>query len=573
MFIRNLVRPGLLLLLSGWSAFAQNVSPVVVTAVPGFNAYAGAPAKSIDLTGVFRDPDGSDAVQMTVLLPASTGTFNIDLNRTRSPITVANFLHYVTSGRYFAADPVTHQLASSIIHRSIPNFVIQGGGFIGFAYPPDPTLAQLKPVEAFPPIQNERTLSNLRGTIAMVKVSGQANSATSQWFINLADNHATLDTENGGFAVFGHVAGQGMATVDAVAAIPVFNARAPFESLPLRNFTRGAKIKVSNLVSLPVIRVISPLSYAATSDNLAVVTAAVSGSHLLVAPKAAGTAHVTVTATDLDGAVVRSSFVVNVSAGPARLPNLSTRAAVGTGDNVLIGGFIVSGTTPKRLLIRALGPSLAPFGVPNPLQNPVLQLRDKNGSVLITNDNWGTALNHQDVSDTGRAPGSPVESAILTTLAPGSYTAAVSGAGGTSGVALVEVYDQDSGPGSSLLNLSTRGRVDTGNNVMIGGFVLTGGSRTLVVRSLGPTLTQFGVIGALPDPKLELHNAQGALLDNNDNWQSSPQQAQIQASGFAPPNPAEPALFVTLPPGRYTAVVSGAGATPAGVALVEVYPQ
>jgi len=108
---------------------------------------------------------------------------------------------------------------------------------------------------------------------------------------------------------------------------------------------------------------------------------------------------------------------------------------------------------------------------------------------------------------------------------------------------------------------------------MIGGFVLTGGSKTLVVRSLGPTLTQFGVTGALPDPKLELHDAQGALLDSNDNWQSSPQQAQIQASGFAPPNPVEPALFVTLPPGRYTAIVSGGGATPAGVALVEVYPQ
>jgi hypothetical protein len=142
----------------------------------------------------------------------------------------------------------------------------------------------------------------------------------------------------------------------------------------------------------------------------------------------------------------------------------------------------------------------------------------------------------------------------------------------TTGVGLVEVYDQDSGPGSLLSNLSTRNDVGTGNNVMIGGVIITG-QKTVVVRALGPTLTQFGVANALHDPALELRNAQGTLVDSNDNWQSSPHKAQIQASGFAPPNPDEPAVFVTLSMGNYTAVVHGVGSAPTGVALVEIYPQ
>jgi hypothetical protein len=178
-------------------------------------------------------------------------------------------------------------------------------------------------------------------------------------------------------------------------------------------------------------------------------------------------------ATDLDGASVSQTFTVTVTTGPARLVNISTRGLVGTGDNVLIGGFIISGSSAKRVLIRGIGPSLIPFGVTNALLNPTLELHNQNGALLFSNDNWITAANKQEISDTGRAPRSSQESAILTMLAPGNYTAIVRGSGNTTGVALVEVYDQDSPPGPLLANLSTRGDVGTGASVMIGGVIVT----------------------------------------------------------------------------------------------------
>ena len=555
------------------TASAQNVAPVVTTPIAAFTEYAGAPARSIDLTAAFSDPDASNAVQMAVLLPSSTGFFNIALDGQHKPITVANFLNYVNSGRYFMTDPTTHGLASSFIHRSVSNFVVQGGGFIGInsAQPP---FAAPTPVPTFSPIQNEPGISNKIGTIAMAKLDGQPNSATSQWFVNLANNGgppANLDTTNGGFTVFGHVTGVGMTIVNAIAAVPIFNLGSPFNSLPLRNYT-GGFIRVTNLVSIAGIRVISPLAFTASSDNPAVATATISGKNLLVTPLQPGTAHIMAKATDLDGANVSQTFTVTVMTGPARLANLSTRAQVGTGGDVLIGGFVVSGSSSKRILARGIGPSLVQFGVTNALMDPTLELHAQNGALLFSNDNWTTAPNKQEISDTGRAPGSSQEPAILTTLAPGKYTAIVRGSANTTGVALVEVYDQDSGPGSLLANLSTRGEVGTGANVMIGGVIVTD-DKTVLVRALGPTLTQFGVANTLPDPALELRNAQGALVDSNDNWQTSPQKTQIQATGFAPPNAAEPALYVSLPTGNYTAIVRGVGPAPTGTALVEVYPQ
>jgi Peptidyl-prolyl cis-trans isomerase (rotamase) - cyclophilin family len=557
------------------TASAQNVAPVVTTPIAGFTEYAGAPARSIDLTAVLSDPDASTAVQLSVLLPSSTGIFNIALDGQHKPITVTNFLNYVNSGRYFMTDPTTHTLASSFIHRSAPGFVVQCGGFIGTVDPAHPNNARPSSVTTFPPIQNEPGISNKLGTIAMAKVDGQPNSGTSQWFINLANNGgppANLDTQNGGFTVFGHVTGNGMTTVNAIAAVPRFNLGSPFDSLPLRNYTSPNPIKVANLVSVSAITVIPPLTFTAFSDNTAVATATISGKNLLVTGHQPGTAHIMAQATDLDGASVSQTFTVTVTTGPARLVNISTRGLVGTGDNVLIGGFIISGSSAKRVLIRGIGPSLIPFGVTNALLNPTLELHNQNGALLFSNDNWIAAANKQEISDTGRAPRSSQESAILTMLAPGNYTAIVRGSGNTTGVALVEVYDQDSGPGPLLANLSTRGDVGTGANVMIGGVIVTD-DKTVVVRALGPTLTQFGVTNALSDPALELRNAQGALIDSNDNWQTSPRKTQIQASGHAPPNPAEPAVYVSLPMGSYTAIVRGVGAAPTGTALVEVYPQ
>jgi hypothetical protein len=245
---------------------------------------------------------------------------------------------------------------------------------------------------------------------------------------------------------------------------------------------------------------------------------------------------------------------------------------VGTGDNALIAGFIMRGPSPKRLAIRAIGPSSGLTGV---VANPTLELHDASGATIATNDNWGDAANHQDVTDVGLNPGSANESVILTTVpsdASGvAYTAVMRGANNTTGLGVVEVYDLDSGPGSTFLNISTRGQVGTDPNALIGGFILGGSeSKQILVRAIGPSLTAFGVPGALTDPTLELRDAQGALIDSNDDWMNSPQKTQIQNSGLQPTNDKESAVVQTLAAGQYTAVVHGANSG-TGVGSVEVY--
>jgi hypothetical protein len=248
---------------------------------------------------------------------------------------------------------------------------------------------------------------------------------------------------------------------------------------------------------------------------------------------------------------------------------------VGTGDKVSIGGIIISQGDPKRVLLRAIGPSLAAFGIVSPLADPVLELHAADQSLITSNDNWmDDPQQAADIEATGLAPKNNLESAILVTLDPGSYTAIVSGKDGTTGVGLVEAYDLDQTAVSQLGNISTRGFVETGNNVMIGGFILGpegAEDATTLVRAIGPSLTAFGVTDALADPVLELHDANGALLTSNDNWMDDPQQAaDIEATGLAPGNDLESAILMALPPGGYTAIVAGkAGLT--GVALVEVY--
>jgi cyclophilin family peptidyl-prolyl cis-trans isomerase len=552
--------------------FSQNVPPVVSNQIADFTEYAGAPARSIDLAPDFSDPDVSNAVRLTTVL----GNIDIALFGQQKPITVTNFLKYVDQGRYFLLDPTTNQTASSFIHRSVANFVIQGGGYIGTVDPMDSNKQNVKPTQvlSFGAIQNEPGISNKRGTIAMAKVAGDPNSATSEWFINLADNGGApnnLDTQNGGFTVFGKVVNNSMSVVDAIAALPRFNAGAPFDSLPLRNYTAPNPVKIANLVSVPGIVQISPLTFSAMSDN-ANVSVAVSGTKLLVTGNSVGAAHVTVTATDFDGGMVSQMFTVNVVAAPGRLVNLSTRMQVGTGDNALIAGFIMRGAASKRLAVRAIGPS---SGLPGAVANPTLELHDGSGATIATNDNWGDAANAQDVSDVGLAPGSPNESVILTTVPSNTtnafYTAVMRGANNTTGLGVVEVYDLDSGPGSTLLNISTRGQVGVDPNALIGGFILGGTeSKQILVRAIGPSLTGFGVPNALTDPTLELRNAQGALVDSNDDWMTSPQKTQIQSSGLAPTNAKESAVLQTLNTGAYTAIVRGTNSG-TGVGSVEVY--
>jgi hypothetical protein len=269
---------------------------------------------------------------------------------------------------------------------------------------------------------------------------------------------------------------------------------------------------------------------------------------------------------------------------PATLGNISTRLQVGTNDRVMIAGFIVQGNAPKRVLIRAAGPSLTQFGVPNALANPRLELHDTTNTIGM-NDDWqttqigGVITSDQvaEIQNSGLAPRDPLESALIATLPPGSYTAIVQGVNGGTGVGIVEVYDLDATSGSLLANISTRGFVQTGDNVMIGGFIVVTQPTRVIIRAIGPSLTQFGVPDALVNPQLELHDA-NSLIGRNDDWQTtqiggiitSDQVAEIQNSQLAPTNPAESAIIVTLPPGSYTAIVRGVNNT-TGNALVEVY--
>jgi plastocyanin/D-arabinose 5-phosphate isomerase GutQ len=261
---------------------------------------------------------------------------------------------------------------------------------------------------------------------------------------------------------------------------------------------------------------------------------------------------------------------VNVSALSSELGNISTRAFVQTGDNVMIGGLIITGSGQKKVIVRAIGPSLVNHGITNPLQNPTLELHDHTGAVIASNDNWMNAPNRQEIINSGLAPSNNLESAILTSLNPGAYTAIVRGVTNGTGIALVEAYDLDLTAGSKLGNISTRALVQTGNNVMIGGLIITGtGQKNVIARAIGPSLAQHGITNPLLDPTLELHNGNGAVIASNDNWRDS-QQAEIQATGLAPTDDRESAIVRSLTPGNYTAIVRGKNNT-IGVALVEVY--
>jgi hypothetical protein len=250
------------------------------------------------------------------------------------------------------------------------------------------------------------------------------------------------------------------------------------------------------------------------------------------------------------------------------LQSIATRLQVGTGGHVLIGGFIIGGSGGKQVVLRALGPTLAQFGVSNVMQNPTLELRNSSGMLLSYNDDWQQASNAQSIPANLRPPNN-LESAILTTLNSGAYTAILRGFNNGSGNALVEVYDIATGTSAHLSSISTRGFVQGDPDVMIAGLVVQSNNKKVIVRALGPTLGNFGIADPLADPTLEVRNGNGTLIGFNDNWRST-QEAEIVASGYAPPSDAEPAILRTVAPGNYTAIVRGVNST-TGVALVEVY--
>jgi hypothetical protein len=321
----------------------------------------------------------------------------------------------------------------------------------------------------------------------------------------------------------------------------------------------------------------SPIVFASTTPS----TCSVSGA--TVTGVAAGTC--TISANQAGNAnynaapQVTQSFAIGPDQNPPRLLNISTRMQVLTGNDVMIGGFVIGGSANKTVAIVATGPSLQAFGIQNPLANPTLTLvRSSDQVVIATNDDWQAAGNSAQLVTAGFAPSNTLESAILITLPPGAYTAIVEGVGGGTGVGIVAVYEVD-GPTIPLTNISTRGRVQTGNDVMIGGFVITGsGPQTVAIVGTGPSLANFGIANPLANPTLTLvRSSDQTVIATNDDWQggcpegsvcASP--SQLTAAGFAPSNPLESAMQVTLQPGAYTVILSGAG-NGTGVGVIGVY--
>jgi hypothetical protein len=269
------------------------------------------------------------------------------------------------------------------------------------------------------------------------------------------------------------------------------------------------------------------------------------------------------------GPAIQSS--VNASV----LQNISTRGFVGTGENVLIGGFIVQGNQPATVIVRGIGYSLSAFGITTALSDPVITIFNSSGQQVKTSDDWFTSADAATIASYRLDPPNSIESALIVTLNPGSYTAVVQGYAdqdtpASIGVGLFELYDLHT-TGGRAGNVSTRGQVGAGGSVLIGGFIIGGSqSKQVILRALGPSLASLGINGALGDPTLELHDANGGTLQTNNDWQQSPDAATISSKGFAPSDGRESALMATLNPGSYTAIVQGAGGL-TGIGLVEVY--
>jgi hypothetical protein len=290
-----------------------------------------------------------------------------------------------------------------------------------------------------------------------------------------------------------------------------------------------------------------------------------------------GTPTATATATPTATATATATPIAPPSATPTATPavtpetgglvNVSTRALVASDQNVLIGGFIITGDIPRTVVLRGIGPSLRRSGVENAAADPVLTLFDSTGTALAVSDDWDA----QDPAmiASGLAPTEALESMLIATLPAGAYTAVLESKD-SPGVALFELYQLGNNMASGVVNLATRGHVGVADDVMIAGFILAGDQATrVIVRAIGPSLSQAGISQPLADPELELHDGNGSLIFQNDNWRSD-QEAQIVASGMAPSAEQESAIIATLPAGNYSAVARGVGGTE-GVAVVEIY--
>ena len=261
------------------------------------------------------------------------------------------------------------------------------------------------------------------------------------------------------------------------------------------------------------------------------------------------------------------------------MANVSTRLPVGAADNVLIQGFIVQGPagSTKKIIVRAIGPWLTQFGIADALPNPTLEIYDATNAIVATNDDWRntevggliTGDQSAEISGSGLAPANNLESAIIADLAPGSYTAVVRGAGNTVGTGVVDAYDLSAESPARLVNVATRGLIQPGDKLMIAGFIVQNAPMKAVVRAIGPSLSGFGISNALPDTTLQLRDGNGAIVRENDDWQTA-QKQELEAVALQPAHDLEAALIETIPPGQYTAQVRGKPES-TGIGVVEVY--
>ena len=542
-----------------------------------------------------------------VVIETSLGNVELEMLTLDTPLTVQNFLNYVNRGDY----------DNTVFHRSIPGFVLQGGGFWW-----DAQAGNINEVVADPPVLNEPRVSNVRGTVAMAKLGGDPNSATSQWFFNLANNAANLDNQNGGFTVFASVL-TGLDVVDAIANQPIWNFGGAFTDLPTQNnYQQNQVIRDENFVK--IIRAYATIL--PDTDNDGTIdredtdddndgTPDLDDAFPLDANEALDTDADGVgnnADTDDDGDGIRdgidafpadvnesadtdgdsvgnnadtdddgdgipdaqdvSPYDPNVSVSTGtRLGNISTRGLVRQGDEVLIGGVVISGTEPKTVILRARAPSLADVDANlagRTLGGLMLSVFDATGTKLTNNQDWQDHESAMLLPDVLR-PARPGEAAVTLTLAPGAYTAIVQGT--AVGLAIVEVFElSDTGP-LRLLNISTRGYVGTGDDVLIGGVIVHGTEpATLVVRARGPSMAAVvpSLAGQLlNDPRVRLFDVTGAQIGSNDTWET--QDGGAIPAHLQPTDPAEAAMRVTLQPGAYTAIVDGAdGGT--GIGIVEV---
>ena len=486
----------------------------------------GGAALTLDLKEYFNVPGVTGQVAQVETV---VGTFNVELFDD-TPLTKANFLAYINAGRY----------TNTIIHRSVAGFVIQTGGYF--------SRLPLEHIATFPAVQNEFRRSNLRGTLAMAKLGGDPNSATSEWFVNLSDNSANLDGQNGGFTVFGRVLGSGMQVVDTIAALPRYNIPGASD-VPLRDVASNqTAVEVRNLITVSTVSAIpvystgtgrSVLTFLAQSSDPSVATVSISGSTLTVTPLATGTSALLIRARDTNNNVADSTLIVTV------------------------GGTLSIGAPPQSQQVQTGGPvalSVTTLG-----GGLITYQWSKNGVPIIGANTFAYIIPSATATDMG------------------FYTVSVSGGGTTLTPPPAIVTVNISGT-SRLVNVSTRGSV-TANDALTPGFVMRGtGTKRLVLRAVGPTLTSFQVPGALADPRMDvIPLSQSNVILANDDWQNAP-AADVTAlvatsaavGAFALPaggskDSATLAALQVTNSGGYTIRITPAGTATAGVALAEIY--